>query len=79
MRWPWKRQARKVEPRPVASRAQKLETAKGILAEVFHARAGEVKKMIQRRIDEVSWPEEKEISTEGVLLKRIRIGQNLIM
>jgi len=44
MRWPWRRQARKVEPRPVVSRAQELETAKEILVEVFHARPGEVER-----------------------------------
>ena len=33
---------RAIEPRPVVSRAQELETAKEILAEVFHARPGEV-------------------------------------
>ena len=60
MRWPWRRQARPVEPRPmVSTRAQKLETAKGILAEVFHARPGEVEEMIQRRLEE-SGPEERE-------------------
>ncbi len=61
MRWPWRRQAR-------AGRAQaggqagpmELETAKEILAEVFHARPGEVEEMIQRRLEERSWPEEEE-------------------
>jgi len=46
-----------IEPRPVVSRAQELETAKEILAEVFHARPGEVEEMIQRRLEE-SGPEE---------------------
>jgi hypothetical protein len=32
----------------MVSRAQELETAKEILAEVFHARPGEVEEMIQR-------------------------------
>jgi len=59
MRWPWKRQAKPVEPRPVVSRAMELETAKEILAEVFHARPGEVEEMIQRRLEE-SWAEERE-------------------
>jgi hypothetical protein len=39
MRWPWQK-ARLVEPRPMVGRAQELETAKEILAEVFHARPG---------------------------------------
>ena len=34
MRWSWRWQARKVEPRPVVSRAQELETAKKILNDV---------------------------------------------
>jgi hypothetical protein len=39
MRWPWRQQARPVEPRPMISiRAMELETAKEILAEVFGAR-----------------------------------------
>ena len=37
-------------------RAMELETAKEILAEVFHARPGEVEEMIQRRLEERSWP-----------------------
>jgi len=60
MRWPWRRQARKVEPRQAVSiRAQELETAKEILVEVFHARPGEVEEMIQRRLEERSWLEEE--------------------
>lgn len=58
MRWLW-RQARPVEPRPMVGRAQELETAKEILAEVFHARPGEVEEMIQRRLEECG-PEERE-------------------
>ena len=33
------------------SRAMELQTAKEILAEVFHARPGEVELMIQRRLE----------------------------
>jgi hypothetical protein len=61
MRWPWKLR-RAIEPRPMLSRAMELETAKEILAEVFHARPGEVEEMIQRRLDErSSRPEEREV------------------
>jgi len=61
MRWPWKREARLVEPRRmVSTRAMELETAKEILAEVFHARPGEVEEMIQSRLVERNWPEEEE-------------------
>jgi hypothetical protein len=60
MRWPWKQRARLIEPRrAVSTRAMELETAKEILAEVFHARPGEVEEMIQRRLEE-SGPEERE-------------------
>jgi hypothetical protein len=60
MRWPWRRQARRVEPRQaVRIRAQELETAKEILVEVFHARPREVEEMIQRRLEERSWDEEE--------------------
>jgi hypothetical protein len=61
MRWPWERDARPVEPRPMVSgKAMELQTAKEILAEVFHAQPGEVEEMIQRRLVERSWPEEQE-------------------
>ena len=52
MRWLWRQQARPVEPRPVVSRAMELQTAKEILAEVFHARPAEVEEMIQSRSQE---------------------------
>ena len=35
-----------------------LKTAKEILAEVFHARPGEVEEMIKSRLEERSWQEE---------------------
>jgi hypothetical protein len=49
MRWPWKRQARLIEPRVANARVLELETAKEILAEVFGSRPGVVEEMIQRR------------------------------
>jgi hypothetical protein len=46
----------------VSARAMELEAAKEILAEVFHARPGEVEEMIQRRLDErSSRPEKREL------------------
>ena len=61
MRWPWKRQAGPVEPRPmVSNRAMELQTAKEILAEVFNARPGEVEEMIQRRLEEGGSEEREE-------------------
>jgi hypothetical protein len=47
-----------IEPRQVVNpRLMELETAKEILAEVFHARPGEVEDMIQRKLEERSWAE----------------------
>jgi hypothetical protein len=57
MRWPW-RQQEAIGPRPVANRALELQTAKEILAEVFHTRPGEVDEMIRRRLEERSRPAE---------------------
>jgi hypothetical protein len=67
MRWPWKQRAKPIDPRPVVSiRAMELETAKEILAEVFHARPGEVEEMIKSRLEESEsgeniWPEKREV------------------
>ena len=56
MSWPWRQRA-EIEPRPMLStKAMELETAKEILAEVFHPRPGELEEMIQRRLEE-SGPE----------------------
>ncbi len=42
MKLPWRQRAKPIEPRPmVSTRAMELETAKEILAEVFHARPGD--------------------------------------
>jgi hypothetical protein len=61
MRWPWRREAKPIEPRLEADlKVIELQTAKEILAEVFGARPGEVEEMIQRRLEEKSWQEEKE-------------------
>ena len=47
MRWPWRRQGA-IEPRRAVNfRRMELQTAKEILAEVFHARPGEVEEMIR--------------------------------
>jgi hypothetical protein len=65
MRWPWRRQARLVEPRRAVNiRRMELQTAKEILAEVFHARPGEVEEMIKSRLGEMSWDEETNICPE---------------
>ena len=59
MRWPWKQRAKPIEPRRTVNiRRMELETAKEILAEVFHARPGEVEEMIKSRREERRWGEE---------------------
>ena len=73
MRWPWRQQARPIEPRRAISvRAQELETAKEILAEVFHARSGEVEEMIKSWLEERRRPEERE---EGLWLATFARGE----
>jgi hypothetical protein len=65
MRWPWRREARPIEPRrTVNTKVLELETAKEILAEIFHARPVDVEEMIQSRLEERDWLEEKEIWPE---------------
>jgi transcriptional regulator CtsR len=63
MRWPWRRRGA-IEPRPKVSRAMELQTAKEILAEIFHARPGEVEEMIQRRLED----------RRGWILESLRMG-----
>jgi hypothetical protein len=59
IRWPRGREARPLVPRiRVNPRLLELQTAKEILAEIFHARPGEVDEMIQNRLEERSWREE---------------------
>jgi hypothetical protein len=65
MKWLWKREARLIEPRRVInSKLMELETAKEILAEVFHARTADIDEMIERRLEEKNWLEENEIWPE---------------
>ena len=62
MMWPWRQKADLRKARRVVNpRVMMLETAKEILAEVFHARPGEVDEMLQRRLEERSWIEENEL------------------
>ena len=61
MRLPWRKEARLIEPKSmVGLNFQELQTAKEILAEVFHTRPADVEEMIQRRIEEKSSPMECE-------------------
>jgi hypothetical protein len=61
MMWPWKRETRQIDPRRAAStRVLELETAKEILAEIFHIRPDDVEEMIQMRLAERDWSEQEE-------------------
>ena len=58
IKWPWKREARPLEPRlKVNPRIAELQTAKQILEEIFHARPSDVEEMIQMRLEEKNWRE----------------------
>ena len=60
MRLRWWRDTRAIEPRMMVNlKVLELQTAKEILAEVFHARPADVEEMIQRRLEERSLPDEK--------------------
>ena len=62
MRLRWWRDTRVIEPRMMVNlKVLELQTAKEILAEVFHARPADVEEMIQRRLEERSLPEEENI------------------
>jgi ribose 1,5-bisphosphokinase PhnN len=70
MRWPWRRRAQLIDPGlPPNLRIIELQTAKEILAEVFHARPSEEEEMIQRRLEERSW-DEQEVHQEDLLWPR---------
>jgi hypothetical protein len=65
MRMPWRREARLIEPKLMISlKILELQTAKEILAEVFHALPADVEDMIQMRLEERSLPNEENIWPE---------------
>ena len=67
IRWPAIPKPKRVETRHATSTSVlELETAKEILAEVFHARPGDVEEMILRRLEERSWIEKTEIRRRSV-------------
>jgi predicted metallopeptidase len=58
----WQRYGRTVEPRRAAStKTQELETAKEILAEVFHIRPADVEEMLSERLEEQSRHQECQV------------------
>jgi len=60
MRWFWIREAKPIKPRWMGkSKVIELQTPKEILAEVFHARPGEVEEIIQRRLEERNWTKDR--------------------
>jgi hypothetical protein len=60
MMWPWKREAKLIEPRRAANTSVlELETAKEILAEVFRARPADVEEMIKKRLEDRNWDEQE--------------------
>jgi hypothetical protein len=50
----WKRKANIIQPRRISTKQLELETAKEILAEIFHARPSDVEDMIHNRLEERS-------------------------
>jgi hypothetical protein len=62
IKWPKITKPKRIETRRVSSTSVlELETAKEILAEVFHAGPGDVEEMIQMRLEERNWIEKTEI------------------
>ncbi|MFZ2471378.1 MAG: hypothetical protein WAW52_05475 [Methanothrix sp.] len=59
MKWPWRAERSHIKPMPmIGQKILELQTAKEILAEVFHARPADVEEMIQRRLEEKNSPAE---------------------
>jgi hypothetical protein len=60
IRWSWRRESKPPEPIRMANiRRLELETAKEILKEVFHARPSDIEDMIQSRLEEKHWNNER--------------------
>ena len=66
MKWPWRRKEKLCESRiRTNTKLMELETAKEILAEIFHTRPADVDEMIQSRLEEErSLPEKENIWQE---------------
>jgi hypothetical protein len=77
MRWPWLRHGRAIEPpRAVSSKRAQLETAKEILAEVFHAGPEDVEEMIKSRLEERSLAyEQRPLSEDGLWPATFCLGE----
>lgn len=58
-------EARPLEPRrKINPRVLELQTAKEILAEIFHAKPADIEEMIQSRLEERSWTAEQRSSND---------------
>ena len=55
-------------------RRLELEAANEILKEVFHARPSDVEDMIQRRLEEKHWNEERWTEEEGLWPQEFSLG-----
>ena len=75
IRWSWRQEAKSPDPRQMINlKHLELETAKEILKEVFHARPSDIEVMIQRRLEEKHWNEERWTEEEGSMAARFQPG-----
>lgn len=56
----WRRKANAVQPSRISTKQLELETAKEMLAEIFHARPKDVEDMIHSRLEQRSCRQEYE-------------------
>ena len=76
IRWSHRVEARLLEPRiRVNHRLLELQTAKEILAEIFHARPSDVEEMIRMRLEEKSWSKESWQEEEELWPREFSLGE----
>ena len=76
MKLPWRRNAKPLEPRQnLNPRLMELETAKEVLAEIFHARPSDVEEMIQMRLEEKNWSKENWQEEEEMWPREFCLGE----
>jgi len=56
----WRRKANAIQPQRISTKQLELETAKEMLAEIFHARPEDVEEMIHSRLVQQSCRQEYE-------------------
>ena len=75
IKWSWRRETKPPEPRRMVNiRRLELEAAKEILKEVFHARPSDVEDMIQSRLEEKHWNEERWTEEGGLWPQEFCLG-----